>query len=46
MLPDDAGSSSPVAWAHAESYMSSGKFKNAHEIILFNSIDRFDVGDT
>ena len=25
--PDDAGSSSPVAWAHAESYTSSGKLK-------------------
>ena len=46
MSPDEPGSFSPLAWAHAESYTSSGKLKDIHEIFLFNSIDGLDVGDT
>ena len=45
MSPDEAGSSSPVACAHAESYTSSGKLKT-HEVVFLHSIDGLDVGDT
>ena len=45
MFPDEPGSSSPVAWAHAESHIF-WKIKDTHEIVLFDSIDRFDVSYT
>ena len=46
MSPDEAGSSSAVACAHAESYTSSGKLKTLMKLSFCNSIDGLDVGDT